>query len=200
MGTRLICPIILLFIVLGGCVGGGSQHDKCIGLSPSEELLAARVGNEVVPEYAADPVAESLARDQIVANHPEWPETIREAVTSGEIYPGMTRAQVAAAWGNGFVHSVRPVKFANRVRREKWGFDCAPNIAVAFFIDDSLIAVRQYGPAGESVAIPTGRFGTARPVRVEPLLTHEDRILRFRHICPDWDKPIRQRSHAMTLP
>lgn len=192
--------VLTLSPLLASC--GISSGDQYFGLSPTNQSLAFRVGNDVFPQSAADAALAAEARSTIVSHHPEWNDKVQAAVRAGEVTLGMTRAQASAAWGLGFSREITPVSYANWVRRDRFWFDSAPVLAALYFVKDSLIAVRSYDATGRPVPMsfgPSG-LGYTRPKRANPVMSTHARLELARSICPEWTRPMLCTPEASEIP
>jgi hypothetical protein len=103
------------------------------------------------------------ARQRLVEAHPEWPVNVQQAVIAGEIFEGMERGQVLAAWGmpRRIPYLMEPVD------GETWAYErYTPEIHVQ--IQDSILeyvcCANESGFYNRD--IPRGKFGYQLPSSV----------------------------------
>lgn len=138
---------------------------------------------------SGDPVIAESARADIIAGHPEWTSEAKNAVMRGEVITGMTRLQVCAAWGAD--NSLRQIAggfMSDRTPRERWLYDRAPLLVMAYFADGVLVKARAYDSIGTPVAIEMGEFGLRLPSRsAVPASLGDNRLLLLaQRVDPDW--------------
>ncbi|MFH1801187.1 MAG: hypothetical protein ABH891_10180 [Candidatus Omnitrophota bacterium] len=84
-GMRQFLWIFVMLIVVSGCASAQKLKDL-----PEDKLYFGR--------YAL-PETKKLHRQEFVSRHPEWSETVKQNVLSGQIDLGMSKVQVLSSMG-----------------------------------------------------------------------------------------------------
>jgi len=173
--------VISFVLLLSGC--GVSNHYREIPMTDAERALTLNV-------QAKDSAVAEAARSDIVTGHPEWNDDIKLAIKRGEVLAGMTRLQVQSAWGwDIYCRQFAGGHIIDRQCRERWLYDRAPMLVMAYFVGDTFVTARAYDGAGTPVAIDSGTYGLRLPDTTAATSQRgDDRLLHLAlRIDPVWD-------------
>lgn len=149
--------MLALCLFVSGC-GVGSNY-RTIPMSESEQAGTSRI-------LSVDVDTATKIRSEIIKGHPEWDETFKAAIMQGEVVSGMSRLQVRAAWGGDlYCRQMAGGHIIDRQPRERWLYDQAPLLVMAFFADELFVTARAYDSDGNLAPIEQGLIGLRMPPR-----------------------------------
>ncbi len=176
--VRFVTVVAAVCMWLTGCGPGNSRP---IPMTRAEQSFALHAQD-------ADPAKAKEARAGFVAEHQEWDEATKRAVLKGEVVKGMTRAQVRAAWSYGEIRQMAGGAIIDRQRRERWLYDRAPLLVMAYFRNDLFVEAKAYDRDDAPVGLARGEVGFLLPARTErPLPPGDTELLRRAYgVEPEW--------------